>query len=463
MSKSITLPAAPVSVQDSQDQDDLHIVEYLNQDNLPQLLRLMLSQASTPAEADMLLMSTLTATSAVLPNLYFRYGKTGKRYYANLQCFILAAAASGKGVAGQALEMIEPIQTKYPILIPGDSTFPAFFKRLYENGGRGYVHESEGTVITDIWKSQAATYSSILRKAAEHEVVSNNRVKEMKVIQNPQLSVLLTGTFGQYNKLVPSIENGYFSRLLPVVVRDTQAFNKSIVEADGHNEPISRQVGQQLAKLYRELYSGHEREWSLTAEQKIRLASHVETEYKALIEMLGQNFHSAVVRMVVQIERIAMVLSAMRRAKDYSGGKNTAEVHNIMNDQPKMADNSTGLGLDASEDVESNSPITDGEKWICADEDYETAEMIGGKLILHMAAAYKMIEGDKAELVPAIAMNCQKQMLYERLPNEYENKVLFDEAIAQGVSTRTATRWNDNWQEKGLVQKIKHGVYKKVG
>ena len=34
MSKSLTLPAAPVPVQDSHDQDDLHIVEYLNQDNI---------------------------------------------------------------------------------------------------------------------------------------------------------------------------------------------------------------------------------------------------------------------------------------------------------------------------------------------------------------------------------------------------------------------------------------------
>ena len=463
MSKSLTLPAAPVSVQDSQDQDDLHIVEYLNQDNLPELLRLMLSQASTPAEQDMLLMSTLTAASAVLPNLYFRYGKTGKKYYANLQCFILAAAASGKGIAGQALEMLEPIQAMYPILIPGDSTFPAFFKRLYENGGRGYVHESEGTVITDIWKSQAATYSSILRKAAEHEMVSNNRVKEMKVIQNPQLSVLLTGTFSQYRHLVPSIENGYFSRLLPVIVRDTQPFNKSIVEADGHVEPISRQVGQQLGKLCMELYCGHEREWSLTAEQKARLASHVETEYKALTEMLGKNFHSAVVRMVIQIERIAMILSAMRRAKDYSGGKNSAEMHNIANDRPCMVDNSTGLGATAREDGKFDSPTNDKDRWLCTDEDYRTAEMIGGKLILHAAAAYKMIEGDKAELVPAIEMNCQKQMLFERLGAEFEHRALVEEAKAQGVSRNTALRWNDKWMANGLVKRIRQGVYQKVG
>ena len=67
MSKTIILPAAPATMQDSQDRDDLHIVEYLNQDNLPELLRLMLSQAGSPAEQDMLLMSTLVAAGAVLP------------------------------------------------------------------------------------------------------------------------------------------------------------------------------------------------------------------------------------------------------------------------------------------------------------------------------------------------------------------------------------------------------------
>ena len=64
------------------DRDDLHIVEYLNFDSLPEPLQRMLSLAVTPAERDMLLLATLTATSACLPKLYFRYGPTGKRYYA---------------------------------------------------------------------------------------------------------------------------------------------------------------------------------------------------------------------------------------------------------------------------------------------------------------------------------------------------------------------------------------------
>ena len=420
----------------AEDHDDLRIVEYLNLATLPEPLQRMLSQASTPAERDMLLMATLTATSACLPNLYFRYGPTGKRYYANLQCFILAAAASGKGIANQALEMIRPVEEIYPTLIPGDSTFPAFFKRLYENGGRGYVHESEGSVITDIWKSQAATYNSIMRKAAEHEQVSHNRVKEMQIIPCPQLSVLLTGTFSQYRHLVPSIENGYFSRLLPVIVRDTQPFDGRYVEAAAPTESISRQVGQQLAKLCTSLCCQPEQEWSLTAEQKSRLAEHLSTEYKALIAMLGENFHSAVVRMAVQIERIALILSALRLSCVAS------ESDSDFGSAEKV---STNLG-----------------RLECSDADYSTAELIGSKLILHMAAAYRLINGDTTELVPAVQTTCQKQLLFTRLKNEFEHHTLIEEAGSIGISRRTAMRWNNAWLEEGLVTKLSHGMYKKI-
>lgn len=74
-----------------EEQVDLRIVEYLDMQNLPESIQNMLSLAKTDQEKDMLLMATLAAASACVPNLYFRYGPTGKKYYANLQCFILAS------------------------------------------------------------------------------------------------------------------------------------------------------------------------------------------------------------------------------------------------------------------------------------------------------------------------------------------------------------------------------------
>ena len=399
-------------------QVDLRIVEHLDMQQLPESLQQMISLASTPEEQDIILMATLAAASACLPNLYFRYGMTGKKYYANLQCFILAAAASGKGIANQSLEMVRVIDEQYPMLIAGDSTLAAFYKALEEQNGCGYLHESEGSVITDIWKAGAANYNTALRKAAEHEPISRNRVKGASEIKNPRLSMLLTGTFGQYRALVPSVENGYFSRLLTVVIPSTNGFDKRYVSSKGAQSAIPLQVGRALLSTYETLLNGEEREWSLTDAQKERLGNHLETEYATLIGLLGENFHSAVVRMAVQIERMAMILK----------------------DRPYMVD-----------------------AIYCSDEDYETAEVIGNKMLLHMAAAYRMIDGDKQDVVPEIKPLDQRKVLFEQLKGTFERKELIKEAKAQGISERTAERWNDKWLEHGQVIKLEHGRYRKVG
>lgn len=403
-------------------QEDLRIVEHLDMQKLPESVQQMISLASTPEEQDIILMATLAAASACVPNLYFTYGPTGKKYYANLQCFILAAAASGKGIANQALEMVRVLDEQYPMLIAGDSTLAAWYKALEEQGGVGYMHESEGSVITDIWKSGAANYNTALRKAAEHEPISRNRVKGASEIKNPRLSMLLTGTFGQYKALVPSVENGYFSRLLTVVIRGTNGFDKRYVSSKGGQSAVPKIVGNRLLHTYEQLMNAGEQEWSLTESQKERLGEHLETEYGTLIGLLGDNFHSAVIRMAVQIERMAMVLTALRL-----------------------------------------SPITDNLSPLqCSDDDYTTAEIIGNRLLLHMAAAYRLIDGDAQDVVPDIKPLDQRRILFDQLKMEYSNRELISEAQSQGVSRATILRWNERWIEEGLVMRTHHGLYKKV-
>ena len=430
----------------TEEQENLRIVEHLDMHKLPESVQQMISLASTPEEQDIILMATLAAASACVPNLYFTYGPTGKKYYANLQCFILAAAASGKGIANQALEMVRVIDEQYPMLIAGDSTLPAFYKAIEEQGGCGYMHESEGSVITDIWKNSAANYNTALRKAAEHEPISRNRVRSASELKNPRLSMLLTGTFGQYKALVPSVENGYFSRLLTVVIRGTNPFDKRYVSSKGGQSVIPKIVGQRLLRTYEQLMNAGEREWSLTDAQKERLGEHLEREYDTLIGLLGENFHSAVVRMAVQIERIAMVLTAMRIQNTEYRVQNTE--YRVQNTEYRIQ-------------TESDSELMN-EKILCADEDYETAEMIGNKMLLHMASAYRMIDGDAQDVVPEIKPLDQRKVLFEQLKGEYSHGDLAEEAKRQGVSKRTVERWNLSWIEIGIVEKTNHGQYRKV-
>ena len=419
-----------------EEQANLRIVENMDVNNLPELMKNVLSLAHTPAEKDMLLMSALTACGSVMPNLYFKYGIGAKRYYPNLQLFIVGSAACGKGIANLALELVKPIHEKSPLIIPGDATYPAFYQTLARQKGRGYIHESEGSVITDIWRSSTANYNTALRKAAEHETISRSRCREASVIENPQVSMVLTGTFSQYHALVPSIENGYFSRLLTLIVDEHQAFNSRYVQPSENSDDVIQTAAEQLFYMYESLLFAHPREFSLTKEQKDRLGNHLQTAYPTLIRMLGEEFHSVVLRMAVHIERMAMILSMLRMT---SGESNS----------PEMEERSRIL-----------SGTTD-KAFLCSDEDYQTAEMIGNKLILHMAQAYQLVKGTEKVEQPKVKPLDQKQILLSLLPEEFESKMLIDEAQLQGISRRTAFNWSDEWQEHGVIIKIRHGVFKK--
>ncbi len=406
-------------------EQDLHIAKHVEPEKLPAMFQPIMSLAQSDAERDMLLLSLLTAAGSCMPNLYFRYGLTGKKYYPNLQCFIVGSAACGKGIANLALELVSKVHEAAPLVIAGDSSYPGFYKQLERQNGRGYIHESEGSVITDVWRTSVANYNTALRKAAEHEPITRNRANNNSCIACPQLSVLLTGTFSQYKALVPSIENGYFSRLLTLIVNDQQAFSSRYVEPASGSNGVMGTAAQQLFDLCQALYKSRPIEFSLTSEQRARLGQHLETAYPALMQVLGVNFHSVVLRMAVHIERIAMILSALRTSE---------EQLKIKNYELRME---------------------------CSDVDYQTAEMIGNKLILHMAAAYRMIKGAEEVSVPKVQALDQRQMLLSLLPEEFEMKTLVEEAKLQGLTERTAFRWNDEWQQVGAVQKVRHGVYRK--
>ena len=109
----------------------------------------------------------------------------------------------------------------------------------------------------------------------------------------------------------------------------------------------------------------------------------------------------------------------------------------------------------------TDSESDEGILW--NDEDYETAEMIGNKMLLHMASAYRMIDGDAQVVVPEIKPLDQRKVLFEQLKTEYAHKELVAEAKTQGISPRTAFRWNEKWLNEGLITKAEYGIYRKVG
>ena len=163
--------------------------------------------------------------------------------------------------------------------------------------------------------------------------------------------------------------------------------------------------------------------------------------------------------MAVQIERIAMILTVMRGDSALSRGAGDelrpASNAGIIDKGIRLQDGTT------DERDDKDRPYM-GDTIYCSDQDYEAAEMIGNKLLLHMASAYRMIDGDAQDVVPEIKPIDQRKVLFEQLKEEYDHKALAEEAKRQGVSKRTVERWNLSWIEKGLVQKTNYGQYRKV-
>lgn len=416
----------------------MRITPYLEMGEMPEFLTKLLALAKDDAERDMLLMSVLTATSSALPNLYFRHGSLQKRYSANLLCFIEAPAAFGKSIAGVGSELLKEIDKEMPLFIAGNSTFAAFVDRLQQKKGIAYSYTSEGSVITNIWKRNGCSgYSDLLRQAAEHETIHVSRKTEADiVIKNPRLSMLITGTFDQFRAFLPSAQNGLFSRILTLVVREEASFDAEIftkglqTPEEGSNSPqiIIAQQAQRLKALFEKLYCAPSPvlfQW--TQKQAEELGLLFREEGMSLMEKLGPNFHSCVARTAVNTERIAMVLTALRHVNE-----------------------------------NENENIQEGTVWICDDRDYRAAAIIGQKLLFHIADAYTQVGADQEEAIPAAKKSLQRDTLFSLLPTEFETNECVAESKRMGVHERTAMRWVERWIEDGKIYKSSHGIYRKV-
>lgn len=412
------------------EQDDLLITPYLTHNELPQLLRDVLAVANTDDQRDMLLLSSLTAISSVLPNLSFRYGVNGKRYYANMQTFIMAAAASGKSIAGVGRELVAGADETARYLIPGDSSYAAFIDQLAEQGGRGLLFETEGSVITDTWRTQARSYNTALRQAAEHETISRARHGHKTLyIDNPQLSCLITGTADQFRALVPSVQNGFFSRLTCYINRSSVGFRPEVMQSlrPGFFPTSRATVGQSQMVLARIFSALSKRKgdctFSLTDEQVDELSSYFVRQYEPLISSLGEAFHASVIRMVVTATRIMMILAALRAAE--------------------------------TEDLSTLGSLT------ATDEDFQAGQLIAGKLLLHAADAFTQIHGEATLSVPESRSAVQRLTFLAQLPDKFTTEECHSRCQQFGISIRTADYWLSSWSANGTLNREGHGVYSK--
>lgn len=216
-------------------------------DRLPPLLRQTCGLFTRTHERDVYLLSALTALSACMPRVGGHYGTTPNLLGPNLYLAIVAKAAGGKSAmrfgrwltdevnahirreselararwkeakeAAQDAE--EPFDDPKPpersLLLPANTSAAAFHEGLKNRNERALVVETEIDTLTNTLGQEWGKFDDTLRKAYHHERTAYRRKGEGRnvTLDAPKLSVVMSGTPGQFERLMGSTENGLYSR-----------------------------------------------------------------------------------------------------------------------------------------------------------------------------------------------------------------------------------------------------------
>ena len=218
----------------------------------PAPLNEITAHGTTRAQQDIMLLGAVTVLGASM-NSHVRCAYGGKMISPSLQTFIVALPASGKGVLSLVRLLVEPIHDEIRLhtaeamkqyrkekgaydslgkersqatppalppdrmfLISGNNTGTGILQNIMDSEGIGLICESEADTISTAIGSEHGHWSDTMRKAFDHDRLSYNRRtdREYREVKRSYLSVLLSGTPAQVKPLIPTAENGLFSRQL---------------------------------------------------------------------------------------------------------------------------------------------------------------------------------------------------------------------------------------------------------
>lgn len=442
---------------------------YLEETALPVLFRDGMRVAQTEQQKDMLLLSLITAAGYALPKTFVRHGLPAHKYYPNLMTVVLAPPASGKGIMNLSRRLLQPIHDEKrrltqeaamaaalagsdePVpeqmaMLPANASCNAFLHLLNDNDGRAIMIETEMDVLSGTWRRDYGNYSAAFRQAFEHETISKARKLKGELlteVNNPQLSVLLSGTPAQLYPLLVSRENGLASRLLCYTVDQIVPFREEAILKHGEKradegEAIFSRLSDELYAIYHWLNDQErECEWRLTDAQADEMRGRFLDGCRLLEEQmqLPLSFDSVIKRLPVTLLRIGMILSMVRYWEEHV--------------QPHLG--------------EKTLPEVPAEL-VCSDADFEVLMSFMSVLVYHAMTVHALLPGEDDLLRAASADESESapDALLASLPKQFGRKEAVIEGEKMGLGSRAVEKRLKNWEDEKLILRISRGHYCKT-
>lgn len=427
-------------------------------DELPEFLKKVVKTASNSKERDILLLGALTSISSCLPNVYGIYDRF--TVYPNLFLFVTAPASSGKGRVNLCRRLVNPIhkqkrvetsteKMQYEIelaeynqhkskdntlvkpnrplekmlFIPTNSSATGTFELLANNEGEGLIFETEGDTLAQTFKSEHGNYSDGFRKAFHHESISYYRRtdREYVDIESPKLSTVLTGTPNQVTALMPSSENGLFSRFIFYHMNRQRQWRDVFANQEEEGlDCVFDRLGQEFTAFHSQLkVISKGIKIHLSAQQARRFNDFFSKEYDTFLFLQKNGMEASLFRLGLICFRITMVLSVLRMME-------TGNLQILKECEPR---------------------------------DFEIALAMIKTLLVHTESVFLYLPKEKLTLPRQKNI---KERFLDELPLEFTTQGYRDVSEKLKVPQKSAERYIKGFIERGFLERTSHGNYSKI-
>ena len=472
---------ANASEELSTDSDPLQPLPTFPEADWPKILMLILSYATSPTQRDILLLGALTALGATMER-YVRCSYSGKYQSPCLQTFFVAPPASGKSGLSLIRLLVEPIHDKirqqvdeemkayrkekknYELLgkervnteapqmppnkmflISGNNSGTGILQNIMDANGTGLICETEADTIASAISSEYGHWSDTLRKAFDHDRLSYNRRtdQEYREVKRIFLAVLLSGTPAQVRALIPSAENGLFSRQLFYYMHGIYTWADQFACGEIDLDEIFRSIG---------------RDWQLKLDilkehgiHTLRLTDEQKKEFNALFSDLffrsdianGNEMRSFIARLAVNICRIMSTIAMLR----------VLEIP-----QPYQLKSSDRYAPVPDKEIPADN-VKDGiiTRWdiTITPEDFKAVLGLVKPLYRHATHILSFLPSSE---IPHRA-NADRDAFFDALGDEFTRTQLTEQATAMGIKPNTALSWLRRLVKKGLFVMKEKGTY----
>lgn len=428
-------------------------------DNLPPILFESCQVFKESREKDVFLTGALAILSGCLPNVSGLY--SGSIVYPSLFSFILAPAASGKGAlkfakaladkyhstileeSKEARKIYEeklaaykmlknknklesdqeiPQEPKFKVVyIPANTSNAKIIQHLDWNEGKGIICETEADTLGQTFKNDWGSYSDMLRKSFHHEKISVSRKTDAEFVEvnEPQLSVALSGTPKQVFNIIASAEDGLFSRFIFYVFKTDAVWLDPSPKGNPVN--LTDYFKTQSTKVFKmvEFFERDEMTILLTDEQWDKFNPIFSTYLAQISTFVSDDAQSVVKRLGIILFRLCMIFTAIRKFDT--------------NDYQK-------------------------ERY-CLDIDFETALTLIKTYLQHSIIMFENLPKQEEGSVFKSGQN--KKQFFDALPQRFTRK----EAVALATTFNIAERTVGSFLKSCLgkyLQQPEYGAYTKI-